>query len=124
MTFLITIVLLIAAYYGYKFWKRKKIQEETQRMYDDLTSDYNNAFSQGDIGEIQRTARNLIGFHAVSQNALNTVYDQCLSLLKNNPDLKPFVLEVGRKKYAHFRENGSPTMYDESAIMNDINAAL
>ena len=124
MTFLITIVLLIAAYYGYKFWKRKKIQEETQRMYDELTSDYNNAFSQGDIGQIQRTARNLIGFHAVSQNALSTVYEQSLSLLKTNPDLKPFVLEVGRKKYAHFREKGSPTVYDESAIMNDINAAL
>jgi len=45
-------------------------------------------------------------------------------LLKSYPDLKPFVLYVGRRKYAYFRENGSPTVYDESAIMNDINAAL
>ena len=124
MTLTITIVVLVVAYYGYNFWQGKQLQKETQEMYNQLSSEYNNAFSQGDISQIQRTAKNLIHFHAVSQNALNTVYEQCLSLLKIYPDLKPFVLEVGRRKYAHFRENGSPTVYDESAIMNDINAAL
>lgn len=124
MTVIISIAILIVVYYSYKFWKGKQLQKETQEMYDELSLEYNNAFSQGDIHQIQRTAKNLINFHAVSQNALNTVYEQCLSLLKSNPNLKPFVLEVGRRKYAHFRENGSPTVYDESAIMNDINAAL
>lgn len=124
MTVLILIVALVIAYYVYKHLKNKRIEAEKQEMFENLSSAYNNAFSQGDIPQIQKTAKQLINYSFVSQGALNTVYEQSLTLLKNNPDLKPFALECGRKKYAHFRPDGSPTTYDESAIMNDINAAL
>ena len=131
MTITIIFTLLIIGYLGYDYWKNDKSKKETQRRidetqkrFDELSYQYNTAFKQGDINQIMSAARNLVEFHAVNQNSLNIVYEQSLSLLKKNPDLKPFALEMGRKKYSHFRPNGSPTTYDESAIMNDINAAL
>jgi len=123
MNFIIIIALLIAAYYAFKFWKRKKTDQQRQEMFESLSDSYNYAIGNGDINSIKSTARELVNYPFVPQSALNTVYEQSLSLLKSNPDLKPFVLEMGRKKYAHFRENGSPTVYDESAILNDITAA-
>lgn len=54
---------------------------------------------------------------------ISIIYQNALTLLRDNPDLKTFALEMGRKKYGHFRKDGLPTTYDESAILNDINAA-
>lgn len=41
----------------------------------------------------------------------------------NNPDLKQKTLALGRQYSAICRENNAATIYDEMAIMNDINAA-
>ena len=70
------------------------------------------------------TSSNLVNSYSVNQKVLDVVYKQILDLLKEHPQLKPLALEIGRKKYSKFRESGSPTVYDESAIMNDINASL
>ncbi len=48
------------------------------------------------------------------------VYREILQLLRDNPGLKPFVLEVGRTAYSERRAGGVLTVYDEQAIQNDI----
>ena len=128
----ITVLVLGAGgYFGYKYYSNKKENERIQKVYDERDRQYNNlisaydsAYASGDSDEIKRTAYELANFQFVTQDVLTKIYQQSLALLKNKPDLKPFALEMGRKKYSHFRENGLPTVYDESAIMNDINAAL
>ena len=50
------------------------------------------------------------------------IYDLCLDLLEKNPGdskMKALVLEVGRWHFGKLR-GGSPTIYDEQAIQNDI----
>ena len=124
MTNLIILIILIGAYLYYRSWKAKKAERLKRDVLSNMVSEYERAFRSGDINRIKTTARNLINSPIIDQNTLNLVYENTLSLLKNNPALKPFALEIGRKKYAAFRESGTPTVYDESAIMNDINAAL
>jgi hypothetical protein len=50
------------------------------------------------------------------------VYKDALTLLKGNPEAKPYVLSVGRSAYAARRPEGKLTIYDEQALMNDISA--
>jgi len=50
------------------------------------------------------------------------IYDLCLDLLEQNPSdskMKALVLELGRWHFGKVR-HGSPTIYDEQAIQNDI----
>lgn len=52
-------------------------------------------------------------------------YDKAKATLLDKPEnkaLKQAALAKGRIYYGSMRENGSPTVYDETAIMNDINA--
>jgi len=51
------------------------------------------------------------------------LYKSCLSLLESNPGGAPckrLVLEIGRWHYGRLREHGTPTVYDEQAMQNDI----
>lgn len=48
------------------------------------------------------------------------VYQEMLSRLKDNPKLKPVVLDMGRVAYSSRRPRGLLTVYDEQAIQNDI----
>lgn len=50
------------------------------------------------------------------------LYRDILGMLKARPEYKPFALEVGRLAYGSRRKDWSPTVYDEQAILNDINA--
>ncbi len=49
------------------------------------------------------------------------IYLDVLAMLKADPSLKPFALELGRVAYGSKREDRLPTTYDEQAILNDIN---
>src|SRR6476620_2473720 len=48
-----------------------------------------------------------------------TVYQDVLSRLKTQPELKPLALDFGRVAYAA-RRSGSLIIYDEQAIQNDL----
>ncbi len=48
------------------------------------------------------------------------IYERCLGMLPQYPQLKPFALELGRCHYGYLREGGLLTAYDEQAIQNDI----
>ena len=53
-------------------------------------------------------------------------YHSALETLKkspHNPDIKQNTLSLGRAYAAILREKGSSTLFDEVALMNDINAA-
>jgi hypothetical protein len=47
-------------------------------------------------------------------------YQELLLRLKENPQLKPIVLEAGRVAYSTRRPRALLTIYDEQAIQNDI----
>jgi len=54
-------------------------------------------------------------------------YDEALAALANDPEnngLRASALERGRAHYGGLRKEGAPTIYDESAINNDITARL
>ena len=54
-------------------------------------------------------------------------YGAAKDALRRNPSdsfLREAVLECGRKYYGSLRDGGLPTIYDESAIMNDMNAII
>lgn len=48
------------------------------------------------------------------------LYHRSLPLFRGRPELRPQVLELGRFAYAWPRPGGSPTVYDEQAIQNDM----
>jgi hypothetical protein len=48
------------------------------------------------------------------------VYEEILRRLKDNANLKPTALEMGRTAYSARRPGGILTVYDEQAIQNDI----
>jgi hypothetical protein len=48
------------------------------------------------------------------------VYQVILLRLKENPELKPVALELGRAAYSSRRQGRLLTVYDEQAIQNDI----
>lgn len=61
------------------------------------------------------------------KNKLAATYTKAqleLSESPNDPMLRQAVLQAGRKYYAAFREDGLLTVYDETAINNDIQACL
>ena len=60
------------------------------------------------------------GLSAVSEE----IYTDILQLLNLHPKLKPFALEMGRLSYGSKRKDGKLTVYDEQAILNDINASM
>lgn len=69
------------------------------------------------IGVLNKTAR---------LKAAETSYRDSLQKLKrdpNNPDLREMTLERGRKYSNMARDNKGHTIFDEMALMNDINAA-
>lgn len=52
------------------------------------------------------------------------IYQDMLKMLRAHSEYKPFALETGRLAYGLKRKDGVPTVYDEQAILNDINAHL
>jgi hypothetical protein len=67
----------------------------------------------------------LVLLSANLENA-NRAYQNSLSKLKtdpHNPDLRQHTLNLGRQYAAAARSNGRVALFDEVALMNDINAA-
>lgn len=62
-----------------------------------------------------------------SRTRAKLAYDSAKTALRQNPNdsfLREAVLECGRKYYGSLRDGGVPTIYDESAIANDMNAII
>jgi hypothetical protein len=92
----------------------------------ELREAYHRAKSAGEPSEIVAAARAMV--HEVRQNNFkqaqiaSEIYQDMLKLLRSHSELKPFALETGRLAYGLKRKDGVPTVYDEQAILNDINA--
>ncbi len=108
--------------------KRRKEHAEIRLIheaeYRSLQEDYFNAIEANDISQITACGSLFAMSRLVYQEDLDEMYSNALGLLETRPDLKPYALEIGRRKYALSREDGSPTVYDEAAIQNDILAAV
>jgi hypothetical protein len=76
------------------------------------------AAAQAIVDEVKRS--NPLGLATIADE----IYRDMLKLLKAHPECKPFALEMGRLAYGSKRKDRSPTVYDEQAILNDINAHL
>ena len=64
--------------------------------------------------------------YAAAQEAARRAYQEALGQLKNhpaNPEVRERALSLGRTCAAYMRNPDSVTLFDEVALMNDINAA-
>lgn len=68
--------------------------------------------------KLAKAERLWLPFSSASTAAM--LYRRSLPLLRGRPDLRPQVLELGRCAYGWPRSEGSPTVYDEQAIQNDM----
>ena len=119
------IVIVIAMLLAIPFAINAKKEHDSKLL--ELKDRYSTAKKSEDEAEIADAARAIIHqFRTTKQPGLQPVaeeiYQDALSFLKRKPDLKPFVLEVGRLAYGLKRKDKNPTVYDEQAIQNDINA--
>jgi hypothetical protein len=91
----------------------------------ELREAYLRAKSTDDPAQIIAAARVMIRgarLNKQRQAALaSEVYQDMLAMLKLHSEYKPFALETGRLAYGLKRSDGAPTVYDEQAILNDIN---
>ncbi|MBC7776860.1 MAG: hypothetical protein H7246_15615 [Phycisphaerae bacterium] len=134
----IFLILLFVSFVGYRWYSSDKDVKERKKAaqivaasiaakkkeYLEIKGEYDLALSTGDLGKIVSHGKTLVKNTSIISNDLGEIYADALNLLKDNPDLKPHVLEIGRKKYAFNRPDKAPTVYDEAAINNDIMAAL
>ena len=95
----------------------------------ELRERYATAKSSGEVGAIESSARAIVEQFRVSRQpgllgVSEEIYRDALGFVKNMPELKPFALEMGRLAYGLKRKDKNPTVYDEQAILNDINAHM
>lgn len=104
-------------------------QEDHSAKLVELRERYSAAKSSGQVGAIESSARAVVEqFRMTRQSGLlgisEEIYRDALGFVKNMPELKPFALEMGRLAYGLKRKDKNPTIYDEQAILNDINAHM
>ena len=91
----------------------------------ELREAYHRAKSTGNPAQVISAARAMIQearLNKAKQAAFaSEVYQDMLTMLKLNSEYKPFALETGRLAYGLKRSDGVPTVYDEQAILNDMN---
>lgn len=124
---MLSYVVIIGGIVFYFYRKNKKNKDEQLRLkeqaikYNQEFVQYQSIFDDGNANEIVTAGKKFA--QIADSHHLDLLYKDALSLIKDNPQCKTYALEIGRIKYGHLRENGSPSLYDESAIQNDIIAA-
>lgn len=117
-----TIIIIVIIFLIFCTWydaKEKDLkQNEAIQKHE---QSYLEAFEKKEIDKIIEIGT---AFSKVADNErLEKLYKDALSLIKDNPNAKPYALVMGRAKYGKLRKDGAVTVYDESKINNDIMAA-
>lgn len=122
-------VLFILAMLGAGFvvYLTLKGQNEHQLRAQGLRERYSAAKATGDPRRIIPAARAILNEFSKSNRAslpriAEELYHDALGLLGRNSELRPFALEMGRFAYGVKRPDRKPTVYDEQAITNDLQA--
>ncbi len=122
--FLLPILIPIAAVL---IWARQAgIAKRAQ--FQILEADLESAIKSGDVSGMIQVGKELIkvagGAGYSAQNIAQQVYQKSLKLVEIDAKYKRFALEMGRLSYGLPRQDKLPTVYDEQAIKNDIEARL
>ena len=122
-------IFLLVALVVFSIAFAMKAKARHRARVQELRVNYTQAKSSNNPQEIIRGARAIIEeFRANNQSGLPAtaegIYNDILGLLKSQADLKPFALEMGRLSYGSRRQDKNLTVYDEQAILNDINANM
>gem|GEM_PF-6810154 len=108
---------------GWLYFLKKK-QDLDTRAYDILKKRYLNSLDDDNVPLMLAAGRDFSDFHALQQSDLDQLYKDALRMVREDPDHKLYALAIGRRKYGNSRNDGKPTIYDETAIQNDIEAAI
>ena len=114
--------VVLAVILGLLYFQKKKHDLEV-KAYDILRKRYLDSIEDDNVPLMIAAGKDLSDFHALQSADLDRLYKDALRLVRENPDHKLYALEIGRRKYGASRKNGNPTVYDETAIQNDIEAA-
>ena len=114
--------VVLAVILGLLYFQQKK-RDLDKRAYDILRKRYLDSLEDENVPLMLAAGKDFSDFHALQSADLDRLYKDALRLVRENPDHKLYALEIGRRKYGAARKNGKPTVYDETAIQNDIEAA-
>lgn len=122
---IVSIVLAFGVLAVYYTWKRaRRLKEE----YAELMATYMEARTTSPESLIG-IANGLLGRAKEIPKESPTVlaawlYSDALNLVSVDQRYRPFALAMGRAAYGLPRDQGVPTVYDEAAIKNDIEARV
>ena len=120
---LLVAFIVLSIVLGVLYFQKKK-HDLDKRAYKILRKRYLASLEEENVPLMLAAGRDFSDFHALQADDLDRLYKDALRLVRENPDHKLYALEIGRRKYGASRKNGQPTVYDETAIQNDIKAAM
>ena len=120
---LLLALVVLSVVFGLLYFQQKK-RDLDKRAYDILRKRYVESLAEDNVPLMLAAGKDFSDFHALQQSDLDQLYKDALRLVREDPDHRLYALEIGRRKYANVRQDGKPTIYDETAIQNDIEAAL
>ena len=123
MVKLLLAIVVLSVVFGLLYFQQKK-RDLDKRAYDILRKRYLKSLEDDNVPLMLAAGADFSDFHALQQSDLDQLYKDALRLVRKDPGHKLYALEMGRRKYAHARQDRKPTIYDETAIQNDIEAAL
>jgi len=119
---LVIAFVILSLILAFLYFQQKK-RDLDKRAYDILRKRYLESLEKDNVPLMLAAGKDFSDFHALQEADLGQLYKDALRLVRDNPEHKLYALEIGRRKYGASRKNGEPTVYDETAIQNDIEAA-
>ncbi|MDB4654254.1 hypothetical protein OAE40_00600 [Rubripirellula sp.] len=113
------LLVLIYLFFSYIARLRKAGDAEREQAWRELVSDLRRSPSSLDIQD------RVYEFVRANPQFRGTAYKHSLQAVqasRGSPESKSFALEMGRFVHGSSRPEGGPTIYDEQAIQNDIQA--
>ncbi|HKH49597.1 MAG TPA: hypothetical protein VKM72_33465 [Thermoanaerobaculia bacterium] len=108
-------------------WSRRRTAAQRAAKMSPYLKYWSDARQKGEVSLILDAGKKLVEAarwwdREMAARYASEAYRTCLPLLREHPDFKPHLLELGRAAYGWPRTDGRPTVYDEQAIANDITA--
>lgn len=113
----ITFVVGLILYVYFTDRKKRKIRESYHEGYM-------KAILTNDKQLIQERGREWIVSGYCTSDNKKTLYNDALRMLESDATIRLWALETGRAYYASLRKGGVVTIYDETAIKNDISVRI
>jgi hypothetical protein len=120
---LLLALVVLSAILGVLYFQQKK-RDLDKKAYDILKKRYLESLAKDNVPLMLAAGKDFSDFHALQPTDLDQLYKDALRLVREDPNQKLYALEIGRRKYAAKRQDHRPTIHDEAAIQNDIEAAM